>query len=99
MPTGWVCDQTARDFIQTKVGPNCSMNIQESEEFKTSKFFCKTDFNMAEIKKEEQNYIQLPKFYKFKSRDERERILFKNFVQVGEDVKAMIKDILHYQVK
>lgn len=65
MPTGWVCGQTARDFVQTKVGPNGSMNIQESEEFKTSKFFCKTDFDMTEIKKEEQNYIPLPKFYKF----------------------------------
>lgn len=99
MPTGWVCGQTARDFVQTKVGPNGSMNIQESEEFKTSKFFCKTDFNMSEIKKEEQNYIPLPKFYKFKSRDERERILYKNFVQVGEDVKAMIKEIQQYKVK
>ena len=99
MPTGWVCGQTARDFVQTKVGPNGSMNIQESEEFKTSKFFCKTDFDMTEIKKEEQNYIALPKFYKFKSRDERERILYKNFVQVGEDVKAMIKEIQQYKVK
>lgn len=99
MPTGWVCGQTARDFVQTKVGPNGSMNIQESEEFKTSKFFCKTDFDMNEIKKEEQNYIPLPKFYKFKSRDERERILYKNFVQVGEDVKAMIKEIQQYKVK
>ena len=99
MPTGWVCGQTARDFVQTKVGPNGSMNIQESEEFKTSKFFCKTDFDMTEIKKEEQNYISLPKFYKFKSRDERERILYKNFVQVGEDVKAMIKEIQLYKVK
>ena len=99
MPTGWVCGQTARDFVQTKVGPNASMNIQESEEFKTSKFFCKTDFDMTEIKKEEQNYIPLPKFYKFKSRDERERILYKNFVQVGEDVKAMIKEIQQYKVK
>jgi len=99
MPTGWVCGQTARDFVQTKVGPNGSMNIQESEEFKTSKFFCKTDFDMTEIKKEEQNYIPLPKFYKFKSRDERERILYKNFVQVGEDVKAMIKEIQQYRVK
>ena len=99
MPTGWVCGQTARDFVQTKVGPNGSMNIQESEEFKTSKFFCKTDFDMTEIKKEEQNYIPLPKFYKFKSRDERERILYKNFVQVGEDVKAMIKEIQQYKVK
>ena len=99
MPTGWVCGQTARDFVQTKVGPNGSMNIQESEEFKTSKFFCKTDFDMTEIKKEEKNYIPLPKFYKFKSRDERERILYKNFVQVGEDVKAMIKEIQQYKVK
>ena len=99
MPTGWVCGQTARDFVQTKVGPNGSMNIQESEEFKTSKFFCKTDFDMTEIKKEEQNYVPLPKFYKFKSRDERERILYKNFVQVGEDVKAMIKEIQQYKVK
>ena len=99
MPTGWVCGQTARDFVQTKVGPNGSMNIQESEEFKTSKFFCKTDFDITEIKKEEQNYIPLPKFYKFKSRDERERILYKNFVQVGEDVKAMIKEIQQYKVK
>lgn len=99
MPTGWVCGQTARDFVQTKVGPNGSMNIQESEEFKTSKFFCKTDFDMTEIKKEEQNYIPLPKFYKFKSRDERERILYKNFVQVGEDVKAMIKEIQQYKIK
>jgi hypothetical protein len=99
IPTGWVCGQTARDFVQTKVGPNGSMNIQESEEFKTSKFFCKTDFDMTEIKKEEQNYIPLPKFYKFKSRDERERILYKNFVQVGEDVKAMIKEIQQYKVK
>ena len=99
MPTGWVCGQTARDFVQTKVGHNGSMNIQESEEFKTSKFFCKTDFDMTEIKKEEQNYVPLPKFYKFKSRDERERILYKNFVQVGEYVKAMIKEIQQYKVK
>ena len=99
MPTGWICGQTARDFVQTKVGVNGSMNIQESEEFKTSKFYCKINFDMAEIKKEENSYIPLPKFYKFKSRDERERILYKNFVQVGEDVKTMIKIIQQYKVK
>ncbi len=27
------------------------MNVQESEEFKTSKFFCKTDFDMKEIRR------------------------------------------------
>lgn len=48
---------------------------------------------MTEIKKEEEAYTPLPKFYTFKSRDERERILYKNFVQVGQDVKEMIADI------
>lgn len=99
MPTGWICGQTARDFVKTKTGRGGSMNIQESEEFKTSKFYCKTDFNMADIKKEEDGYVALPKFYTFKSRDERERILYKNFVQVGEDVKSMINTIQRYKVK
>lgn len=71
------------------------MNIQEAEEFKTTKFFCKTDFDMREIKKEEAGYVPLPKFYTFPSREERERILYKNFVQVGQDVKEMIKDVLN----
>ncbi len=52
MATGWICGQTARDFVKTKTGMGGSMNIQESEEFKTTKFFCKTDFDMAAIKKE-----------------------------------------------
>ena len=99
MPTGWICGQTARDFVKTKTGKGGSMNIQENEEFKTSKFFCKTDFDLEEIKKEEAGYVPLPKFYTFKSRDERERILYKNFVQVGEDVKAMIKEIQQYKIK
>ena len=99
MPTGWICGQTARDFVKTKTGRGGSMNIQESEEFKASKFYCKTDFNMADIKKEEDGYVALPKFYTFKSRDERERILYKNFVQVGEDVKSMINTIQRYRVK
>ena len=43
--------------------------------------------------------MPLLKFYTFKSRDERERILYKNFVQVGEDVKEMIQEIQKYKVK
>lgn len=51
MPTGWICGQSARYFIKTKTGRGDSMDIQEAEEFQASKFFCKTDFNMEEIKK------------------------------------------------
>ena len=66
-----------------------------SYKFKTTKFFCKTDFDMKEIKAEEAAYVPLPKFYTFKSREERERILYKNFIQVGQDVKDMITDVLN----
>ncbi len=95
MATGWICGQTARDFVATKTGRGGTMKIQESEEFKTTKFFCKTDFDMAEIKKEEAGYVPLPKFYTFKSKEERERILYKNFVQVGQEVKKMIEDVVN----
>ncbi len=40
-------------------------------------------------------YESLPQFYTFKWRDERKRILYKNFIQAGQDVKEMIKDALN----
>ena len=92
MATGWICGQTARDFVKTKNRYRGSMNIQESEEFKTTKFFCKTDFDMAEIKKEEAAYVPLPVLHLQVERGT-ERILYKNPVQVGQDVKEMIKDV------
>lgn len=95
LPTGWICGQVARDFVKTKTGMGGSMNIQEAEEFKTSKFFCKTDFDMEEIRQEEAGYVPLPQFYTFPSKEEKERILYKNFVQVGMDVKEMIKDVVN----
>ena len=63
MPTGWIAGQTARDFIKTKTGRGDSMNIQESAEFQTSKFYCKTDFDMKEIQAEEADYAnyKIPK--------------------------------------
>jgi hypothetical protein len=94
LPTGWICGQTARDFVVTKTGRKGEMNIQESQEFKTTKFFCKTDFDMNAIKKEEAQYVPLPKFYQFKNKEERERILYHNFVSVNEDVKQMIDEVV-----
>ena len=101
MPTGWICGQTARDFIKTKTGRGDSMDIQEAEEFKTSKFFCKTDFDMAEIAKEEKAYTQypLPKFYNFPSVEARERILYANFLKVNQEVKDMIAEIQEFYKK
>ena len=101
MLTGWICGQTARDFIKTKTGRGDSMDIQEAEEFKTSKFFCKTDFDMAEIAKEEKDYAKypLPKFYNFSSVKARERILYANFLKVNQEVKDMIAEIQEFYKK
>ena len=72
-----------------------AMNIQESEEFQTSKFFCKTDFDMKAIKDEEDDYknYPLPMPYKFKSKDARERILYANFYRVNKEVNEMIIEV------
>ena len=75
------------------------MNIQESDEFKTSKFYCKTNFDMKEIQKEEAGYVPLPKFYKFPSKEAKERILYQNFVQVNLDVKEMVDTINKFKIK
>ena len=99
MPTGWICGQTARDFVATKTGRHDSMKIQESAEFQTSKFYCKTDFNMDEIKLEEKNYLPLPKFYSFPSKDAREHILYENFINVNRDVEQMCKSITQFAKK
>lgn len=101
MPTGWICGQSARDFIKTKTGRCGSMNIQESAEFQTSKFYCKTDFDMTEIQKEEADYenYKIPKFYSFPSVDAKERILYQNFVSVNLDVKNMIDEINKFKVR
>jgi hypothetical protein len=45
---------------------------------------------MEAITKEESEYVPLPKFYTFESREERERILYKNFLAVGKEVKQII---------
>ena len=95
MASGWICGQTARDFTVTKTGKNGAMNIQKAEEFKTSKFFCKTNFDMQENKAEEEDYrnYPLPVYYNFKSTDAKERILYNNFNRIDQEVKDMIKKI------
>ena len=92
MPSGWICGQTARDFTVTKTGHRGAMDIQTADEFKTTKFFCKTNFNMDDIKKEEADYknYPLPKFYTFDSPDAKERTLYNNFNRIDQEVKDMI---------
>ena len=100
LPTGWICGLTARDFTETKTGRDGSMNIQESKEFETAKFFCKTNFDMEKIKEEAdyKNY-PIPKYYEFESTDARERVLYANFERINQEVKEMVGKIQKEFVK
>ena len=95
MRPGWLCGQTAGDFVVTKTGRRDSIDIQTAEEFRTTKFFCKTSFDTEQIKAEEADYhnYPIPKFYHFDSEDSKERILYSNFDRIDSEVKTMIKVI------
>ena len=94
MATGWLAGQAARDFTPTDMKALSGINLEESEEFKTTKYFCKTNFDMEKIKQEESFYKELPKIYEFKDAKEKEIMLNRNFKRVNEEVDAMISEIL-----
>ena len=61
MATGWLAGQAARDFTATDKSMMSHFDIEQSEEFKTTKYFCKTNFDMKKIHDEEAHYVELPK--------------------------------------
>lgn len=94
MATGWLAGQSARDFSPNKSGDFSNFDINDSDDFKTSKYFCKTNFNMEEIAREESAYVELPLIYEFGSNREKERILNQNFSRINDEIEYLIKDIL-----
>ena len=94
MATGWLAGQAARDFTPTDMNALNGINIEESEEFKTTKYFCKTNFDMEKIKQEESFYVELPKKYAFASEKEKEIMLNRNFKRVNEEIDQMIAELL-----
>ena len=94
MATGWLAGQAARDFTATDDSMLNHFDIEQSEEFKTTKYFCKTHFDMKKIKDEEDHYVPLPKIYEFKNDREKEIMLNRNFKQVNEEVDKMVKELL-----
>lgn len=94
MPTGFLCGQIARDFIKTKTGVGGKVDILKSEEYQTTKFYGKTNFNMEEIKKEEKTLVDLPKFYNFGDNTNKEKILTENFRRINDEVARICSQIL-----
>lgn len=94
MATGWLAGQAARDFTATDDSMLNYFDIEQSEEFKTTKYFCKTHFDMKKIKDEEDHYVPLPKIYEFKNDREKEIMLNRNFKRVNDEVEKMVKELL-----
>jgi len=97
MATGWLAGQAARDFTATDKSMLNNFDIEQSEEFKTTKYFCKTNFDMKKIKDEEFHYIELPKIYEFRDEREKEIMLSRNFKRVNQEVDEIIS-ISIYQI-
>ena len=94
MATGWLAGQAARDFTATDERMLNHFDIEQSEEFKTTKYFCKTHFDMKKIKDEEDHYVPLPKIYEFTNDREKEIMLNRNFKRVNDEVEKMVKELL-----
>ena len=90
MATGWLAGQAARDFTATDEKMLSHFDIENSEEFKTTKYFCKTNFDMKKIHDEEAHYVDLPKIYAFKDHREKEIMLNRNFNRVNKEVDEII---------
>lgn len=94
MATGWLAGQAARDFTATNEKMLRNFDIENSEEFKTTKYFCKTHFDMKQIKDEENHYVELPKIYEFANDREKEIMLNRNFTRINKEVEAIVKELL-----
>ena len=94
LSTGWLAGQAARDFTPTSGSSLQSFEIEKSKEFKTTKYFCKTNFNGEKIKKEESFFRDLPKIYKFANDREKQILLDRNFKRINEEVENMISELL-----
>ena len=94
MATGWICGQTARDFTPTEASAMQKVNLEETDEFKTTKFFCKTNFDMRHIEEEKKHYIPLPKKYSFGNEHEKEVMLSRNFRRINEDINNLTSELL-----
>lgn len=93
MATGWLAGQTARDFSQGSA-PGRSIDLADDPDFQTTKYFCKTAFDMKAIADEEKAYTDVPKVCDFGSDEERERVLFRNFNRINAETDRLINVLM-----
>lgn len=69
-----------------------ALDFGQEEDFPTTMYHCKTALDLKSIKKEENNYVDLPKFYNFGTTEERERRLQLNFKRIYDEVDKVIRE-------
>lgn len=93
MATGWLAGQAARDFTKTDSSAMHYIDIESSEEFKTTKYFCKTNFDVDAIHNEEAHYYELPEIYTFENEKEENILKLRNFQRINKEVDDMIREL------
>lgn len=67
----------------------------ETDEYKTSVIHGKINLDMRAIKKEEQNYVQMPVYYSFldkKGKNRKEEVLMTNFRKINREVELIVNE-------
>lgn len=98
MPAGWLCGMTARSFRKLEMKKDGTIDVEKSDEFRPSRFYAKTNFDMEEIKEEERQYVELPKFYDFGTEAEKQDFLKSHFQKINQEVKDVCKSILNQTI-
>ena len=70
------------------------IDIKNAGDFRPAKFFAKTNFDMAAIKAEEKQYVELPIFYNFGSEEDKQEILLQNFRRINKEVDDLCAKLL-----
>lgn len=79
------------------VGLIAQDEVNETQEYKTSAFNGKIDLNMDDIKKEEENYVEMPTYYSFfddDGIDKKNDVLITNFRRINKEVIYIVKEFV-----
>ena len=78
LQTGELVGQIALDFGMS------------GEDFKSTAYNCRTEFDLKAIEQEEKQYTECPKYYQFKSAESKEKILMANYNRIASEIDHLI---------
>lgn len=67
-----------------------ALDFGQEDYFPTTMYNCKTNLDLKKIKKEEEGYRDLPKFYNFGTTEQKEKKLQQNFKRIYDEVENVM---------